>query len=327
MDNKKLRSKKIDKISIKVNGHDRYATGLSKTTTIDEIKYAMLSVSDPKFRVEDIDNYGIFEKFQGNERLLDGGQKIYKIINFWKSLPGTPLPEVKFVIKKKKNFKKFFPYNNKIDQSDDYINFLQDIKETSTNYDSDNEVYIDNPYINIKKSLIDLVKKQNELIDSQLKNLSSEQNGSNELEDDLKCKKLRTRIIDSIQLELKQTEKIEYLYDSLKQINEIIELKKEFIRGLENDLREEHNDEFTEIQILCEPKKVEIPVVYSSVSTSSVFTSISTTSIANEENYLIEKKTSNNIQKIKSKNYSDSDMIDSWSISEDSNSTPLETLV
>ncbi len=91
-----------DKLPIIINGSEKYASGLTKRTTIDDVKYAMLSVAEPSFKIENLNDYGIFEKWQGNERILDGKIKIYKLIRLWKSLPGDQLSQVKFMIKKRK---------------------------------------------------------------------------------------------------------------------------------------------------------------------------------------------------------------------------------
>ena len=91
-----------DKLPIQINGLEKYATGLTKRTTVDDVKFAMLSVSDSKFKIETLDDYGIFEKWQGNERLLDGKIKIYKLIRLWQSLPGDQLSQVKFMVKKQR---------------------------------------------------------------------------------------------------------------------------------------------------------------------------------------------------------------------------------
>jgi hypothetical protein len=48
-----------------------------------------------------LDDFAITEKWQGNERILDGRVKIYKLIRIWKSVPGNQLEHVKFVIKKR----------------------------------------------------------------------------------------------------------------------------------------------------------------------------------------------------------------------------------
>jgi len=92
----------VDKLPIFINGSEKYASGLTKRTTVDDVKYAMLSVSEPQFQIEQLNDYGIFEKWQGNERILDGKIKIYKLIRLWKSLPGDQLSQVKFIIKKRK---------------------------------------------------------------------------------------------------------------------------------------------------------------------------------------------------------------------------------
>ena len=91
------------KLPINVNGYEKFATGMTKRTTVDEIKFAMLAVSDPAFKPEHLDDYVLVEKWQGNERVLDGKNKIYKIVNVWQSLPGDQLSQVKFCIKKRKH--------------------------------------------------------------------------------------------------------------------------------------------------------------------------------------------------------------------------------
>jgi hypothetical protein len=92
----------VDKLPIHINGFEKYATGLTKRTTVDDVKFAMLSVSDSKFNPSMLEEFGIFESWQGNERLLDGKIKIYKLIRLWQSLPGDQLSQVKFMIKKRK---------------------------------------------------------------------------------------------------------------------------------------------------------------------------------------------------------------------------------
>ena len=92
-----------DALPIFINGCEKLASGLTKRTTVDDVKYAMLTVSDPHFAADqDMDAYGIFEQWQGNERLLDAKLKIYKLIRTWQSLPGQQLDQVKFVIKRKR---------------------------------------------------------------------------------------------------------------------------------------------------------------------------------------------------------------------------------
>jgi hypothetical protein len=92
----------IEKLPITVNGVDKVATGLNKKTTMGDIKYAMLSVTDPDFRPDCLNNYAVFESWQGNERMLDDQTKIFKLIRLWKSLPGNQLDNVKFFVKAKK---------------------------------------------------------------------------------------------------------------------------------------------------------------------------------------------------------------------------------
>jgi hypothetical protein len=92
----------IDRLPITINGSEKYATGLNKRTTIDDIKFAMLTVTEPTFKPDQLEEYGIFERWQGNERLLEGKIKIYKLVRLWQSLPGDQLSQVQFIIKKKK---------------------------------------------------------------------------------------------------------------------------------------------------------------------------------------------------------------------------------
>jgi hypothetical protein len=83
---------------------------LTKTTTIEDIKYAMLTAAASSSKGHRVlpaeppimDDYGVFEKWQGNERLLDGRIKIYKLIRLWQSLPGDQLSQVQFLIKRKR---------------------------------------------------------------------------------------------------------------------------------------------------------------------------------------------------------------------------------
>lgn len=278
----------LDKIPIRVNGVDRFATGLSKTTTIEEIKYAMLSVSEPGFRPEENASYGLFEKWHGHERLLENKSKIYKVINFWKSLPGDQLSQVKFIIKKKKHARtglrdkeNLFFVSERSDETD----------QSADNFDGKK----------LKISLIELVNKQNEFINGQLAYLSNEN-------DRVKCDDFKQKILDAIELELAQNEKIEWLNDSLKQIDELIEMKRDFIRKFEDDVFSDDNLG-KEIKILFEEPwrqdkngedewKVgerthetseERPVVsVMSTTTSSIFTSVSSTS--NTENYVVVKE-------------------------------------
>ena len=94
----------VDSLPIHINGNEKYATGLTKRTTIDDVKYAILSCTiNCTFDALNLNDYAIFERWQGNERILDGNIKIYKLIRLWKSLPGNQLDSVKFIIKKRKN--------------------------------------------------------------------------------------------------------------------------------------------------------------------------------------------------------------------------------
>lgn len=94
-----------DKLPIIVNGAEKLATGLNKTTTIGDVKYAMLVVTEPDlFKTSEsvervLTDYAVFERWQDNERMLDDRIKVYKLLRLWKSLPGDQLSSVKFVIK------------------------------------------------------------------------------------------------------------------------------------------------------------------------------------------------------------------------------------
>ena len=164
-----------DKLPIVLNGNEKYATGLTKRTTVDDVIFAMLSVSDASFMPEHLSDYGIVEKWQGNERILDGKIKIYKLIRLWKSLPGDQLSQVKFIIKKRKQ-------NMKLSARDSDLN-----SESSDETNTDNNKLVNHKRYasikrfnrsrkssvkQIKKSFIDLVTKQNEIIDKQLDQIS-----------------------------------------------------------------------------------------------------------------------------------------------------------
>ncbi|CAF0909605.1 unnamed protein product [Brachionus calyciflorus] len=92
----------MEPIRVIVNGIEKLATGLTKETTVEEILFAMLYSSIPKFKKEMLNDYGLYEQWQSNERILDLDLKMYKIIKIWKKLPGDQLSQVKFVIKSKK---------------------------------------------------------------------------------------------------------------------------------------------------------------------------------------------------------------------------------
>jgi hypothetical protein len=91
----------MEQIKIVVNGCEKLASGVNKETTVEDIKFAMLYSSVSKFKPELLNEYGLFEQWQSNERLLDSNVKIYKIIKLWKQIPGDQLSQVKFVIKRK----------------------------------------------------------------------------------------------------------------------------------------------------------------------------------------------------------------------------------
>lgn len=93
----------MENLPIIVNGVEKYASGITKDTSVDDIKFAMLSASQSSFTPDKLEDYGIFERFQSNEKLLDGKTKMYKIMKKYKSLPGDQLSQVKFYIKRKIN--------------------------------------------------------------------------------------------------------------------------------------------------------------------------------------------------------------------------------
>ncbi len=216
-----------EKLPIILNGTEKFATGLTKRTTVEDIIFAMLSVSEPSFKPENLADYGIVEKWQGNERVLDGKIKIYKLIRLWKSLPGNQLQHVKFTIKKramrvKSESKNQFSHCTmspalskgwNVEKSQRKSSFVQRQLEMAasentfvTVYSSDESSDVDSDLNSltsgedvehnkltdhkryasikrfnrsrnssvrqIKKSFIDLVNKQNEIIDKQLSQIS-----------------------------------------------------------------------------------------------------------------------------------------------------------
>ena len=90
-----------NELPILVNGDEKSVTGLTKETTVDDIKLKVLKTSNPKFNNDLLDQYGLFEQWQNNERMLNGKSKVYKIIQNWQSLPGNQLTKVKFIIRER----------------------------------------------------------------------------------------------------------------------------------------------------------------------------------------------------------------------------------
>lgn len=88
-------------MSILVNGSEKIATGLTKETTVDQLKLAMLNSIHSSLTQAILNEYGLFEQWQNNERLLEGNTKILRILKAWSSLPGDQLSQVKFIIKRK----------------------------------------------------------------------------------------------------------------------------------------------------------------------------------------------------------------------------------
>ena len=202
----------IDSLPIQINGNEKFATGLTKRTTIDDVKYAILSCTlNCTTEALNLNDYAIFEKWQGNERILDGNIKIYKLIRLWKSLPGNQLDAVKFIIKKRKNIQNIIkqihntasPAMNKTWNSNKAANALRkssvkrdessSTRESSTDA-SDNEeltaTRYDKRYSSVRKfnrakrsiicknedrreTFLNLVNKQSEIIEKQQHKLES----------------------------------------------------------------------------------------------------------------------------------------------------------
>jgi hypothetical protein len=191
----------VDSLPIHINGNEKFATGLTKRTTIDDVKYAILSCTlNCTTEALNLNDYAIFERWQGNERILDGNLKIYKLIRLWKSLPGNQLDSVKFIIKKRKNVHMKLAHNTaspsmcKTWNSNKAANALRksSVKRDkssssieSSNESSNDEINrYDKRYSSIRKfnrvkrstvcknedrreAFIDLVSKQNEIIEKQ----------------------------------------------------------------------------------------------------------------------------------------------------------------
>ncbi|RNA22409.1 hypothetical protein BpHYR1_005304, partial [Brachionus plicatilis] len=94
---------KMQRLAVFVNGEEKYASGITKDTIVDDIKFAMLSASVPDFTPDKLDDYGVFERCQSNEKLLDGRTKMYKII---KTMNHEQFGQIRFLIKQKIQKKK-----------------------------------------------------------------------------------------------------------------------------------------------------------------------------------------------------------------------------
>lgn len=210
-----------ERLPITINGSEKFATGLTKRTTVEDVIFAMMSVSDASFKPEHLCDYGIVEKWQGNERILDGKIKIYKLIRLWKSLPGDQLQHVQFIIKKraskavvKKTEKNKFAFCTmspamvkgwNVEKSQRKNSYVQRQLESDTTSESISDVDSDlnsessescvdeqgnlanhrryasikrfnrsrkSSVKQIKKSFVELVNKQNEIIDKQLNQIN-----------------------------------------------------------------------------------------------------------------------------------------------------------
>ncbi|CAF0871967.1 unnamed protein product [Brachionus calyciflorus] len=91
----------MERLPIFVNGVEKYASGITKDTTVDDIKFAMLSATQSNFTPDKMNDYGVFEMFQSNEKLLDGQTKMYKILKSYKLIRSEQLSQIKFYIKQK----------------------------------------------------------------------------------------------------------------------------------------------------------------------------------------------------------------------------------
>jgi hypothetical protein len=303
----------MEKLPITVNGREKFATGLNKQTTIDDIKFAMLSVTQPEFKLHMLDEYALVEKWQGNERMLGGRIKIYKLLRLWQSVPGNQLDNVQFYIKKiahaphrevakltvrdenvpqqqvaKANASKFAfctlsPENTKTwnlektkrsQVKTSYVKrqlqLIADNQESSDDVTNMNnaESYASIKRINrskkstikktantnenaLREEFIDLVTKQNEIIDKQLSKLSlSSKTPSKKstLSSKLTQSIIKTskKLINSIDINSKQTEEVSEMNNVLCKMDDMITLKTKFIESLEKELQvldEMHDEE------------------------------------------------------------------------------------
>lgn len=93
----------MHRVAIFVNGLEKYASGITKDTTVDDVKFAMLSSSVPDFTPDKLNDYGVFEQCDSHEKLLDGRVKMYKIL---KKLNNQQVDQLRFFIKQKLQKKK-----------------------------------------------------------------------------------------------------------------------------------------------------------------------------------------------------------------------------
>lgn len=314
-----------DKLPIFLNGSEKFATGLTKRTTVEDVIFAMLSVSEPSFQPEDLAHYGIVEKWQGNERILDGKIKIYKLIRLWKSLPGDQLSQVKFIIKKRaismkssvirsttekpvqKNEKSKFAFCtmspamsktwnyekaqrkssfvqrqlNKAASNDTVATVYSESESEESDFDGDfnSETSDENTEQNkltnhkryasikrfnrtrkssvrqIKKSFIDLVNKQNEIIDKQLNQISETQSKSKVLKSkksmDITESDIKQTFCEGqspLELTEKQTKEYGSLCKNFFRLQNCLNSKLQRIDDLKTELRQVENSTISRSQ-------------------------------------------------------------------------------
>lgn len=257
----------MEQIKINVNGIEKLASGLSKETTVQDIKFAMLysSSATGKPCQDKLNEYGLFEQWQSNERLLDSNVKIYKIIKMWKQVPGDQLSKVKFIIKKKcskkqhitdKQFKlcslspsvqktwnrnkssflkkQIQNLNNNFDQEDKIsINSIPSSAWSSANEDSDDE-----NHFNGRKRYAS-VRRSYRCRNSSIKriNLKFQDDNKNKLD---KLNQLKSEL-KQIKQELTKTENkkndLESMKSHLMKIDNLILIKNRLISSLEKELQ------------------------------------------------------------------------------------------
>ena len=88
------------KFPVYIDGCLKYAAGLTRRTTIQDVLMAMVSISNSNLAQNEFKKYTMIEQWQANERIIPGDVKVVKLIKLWKSLPGDQWSHVKFVIKK-----------------------------------------------------------------------------------------------------------------------------------------------------------------------------------------------------------------------------------
>jgi paraquat-inducible protein B len=152
-------------LPVLINGQEKVASGLTKQTTVNDIIYAFIAKMDPSFNPT---YYALFEKYEDNERILDGELKIYKIIKYWKQL--GYLDKMKFVIKKRR--RSIINSPNKLSVRDESRSEIEKYASVKKFNRAKRSSIISQQTRLIKLKYIDLVQKQNELIDRQIEKLN-----------------------------------------------------------------------------------------------------------------------------------------------------------